>query len=82
MWFEEAEKQEAKGVFWNKDSVFYQYFKELDLQNVIELACGRGRHVPYYMEKAERITLVDILEEYGVLQGEVCRKRAYYILSK
>ena len=71
LWFEEAEKQEAKGVFWNKDSVFYQYFKELDLQNVIELACGRGRHVPYYMEKAERITLVDILEENMVF----CRER-------
>lgn len=62
-WFQEAEKAKEADVFWNKDSVFLQYFKQLDLHNVIELACERGRHVPYYMEAAGKITLVDILEE-------------------
>ncbi len=70
-WFEEAEQKEVTDVFWNENSVFYQYFKQLDLSNVIELACGRGRHVPYYIGKAGKITLVDILEE----NIEICRER-------
>ena len=49
--------------FGGGNTIFYQYFRELDLRNVIELACGRGRHVPHYMKQAKAITLVDILEE-------------------
>ena len=58
-------------MFWGEESVFYRFFRELDLHNVIELACGRGRHVSYYMNKAEMITLVDILEENMV----ICKER-------
>ena len=62
-WFEDAEKEEAVAVFWESHSLFYQDFQKLDLKNVIELACGRGRHVSHYLKLAGRITLVDILEE-------------------
>ncbi len=58
-------------VFWNEESVFYKFFRELNLQNVVELACGRGRHVPHYINKAGTVTLVDILEENMV----ICRER-------
>ena len=40
-------------------------------RNVIELACGRGRHVPHYLQKAGKVTLVDILEE----NISACKKR-------
>lgn len=62
-WFDAAEKNEALEVFWGENSPFYQKFCELNLSNVIELACGRGRHLSRYIGDAEQITLVDILEE-------------------
>lgn len=71
IWFKEAEKDEAVNVFWSKESIFYEQFKKLDLRNVIELACGRGRHVSHYLGEADKITLVDILEENIVF----CRNR-------
>lgn len=70
-WFDEAEQGEAIAVFWNENTPFYHYFKELNLQNVIELACGRGRHVPHYRDMAGKITLVDILEENMI----ICKER-------
>lgn len=70
-WFGDAEKEDAVAVFWGKDTLFYQYFQKLNLQNVIELACGRGRHVPHYVKRAEKITLVDILEENMI----ICKER-------
>lgn len=70
-WFSDAEAKEAVDVFWDEKSVFYQFFRKLDLNNVIELACGRGRHVPYYIDKAGKVTLVDILEENMI----ICRER-------
>lgn len=62
-YFRRAEEDGSIKVFWNEDTIFYQMFKELELKNVIELACGRGRHVPHYISKAENIVLVDILEK-------------------
>lgn len=72
-YFEKAEKEEYLDVFWNLQSVFYKMFCRLDLTNVIELACGRGRHVPFYKEKAEVITLVDILQK----NIDICKNRFY-----
>ncbi|MCH5261310.1 MAG: methyltransferase domain-containing protein [Lachnospiraceae bacterium] len=70
-YFERAEKESSLSIFWNKDSVFYGMFCKLDLDNVVELACGRGRHVPRYIEKSGRITLVDILDK----NIEYCKER-------
>lgn len=60
-YFKEAE--DSTYVFLDNNSLFYELFKQLDLKNVIELACGRGRHVQYYIHKADKITLVDILKK-------------------
>ena len=62
-YFESAENESSINVFWQKDTPFYQEFVKLDLENVIELACGRGRHVPHYIKNAGHITLVDILQK-------------------
>ena len=70
-WFVDAEDKEEVAIFWDKDSVFYRLFGELDLANVIELACGHGRHVAHYASMAGTVTLVDILEE----NMAICKKR-------
>lgn len=70
-YFENAETKELIEIFWGDNSLFLNYFRHLDLSQVIELACGRGRHVPHYIDKAGTITLVDILPE----NIEFCRKR-------
>lgn len=50
--------------FWDKGTVFRRGFDQLDVTNVVELACGHGRHVPKYIEHVGRgITLVDINQE-------------------
>lgn len=38
-------------------------FDKLNITKVVELACGRGRHVPCYISKTHEIALVDILEK-------------------
>lgn len=70
-YFEKAETEESLDLFWNKNSDFYKMFKKLDLANVIELACGKGRHVSHYMDEAGTITLVDILEQ----NINICKRR-------
>ena len=46
-------------------------FKCLDLDNIVELACGRGRHVQKYYNEANKIILVDILEK----NINICKER-------
>ena len=70
-YFVEAEKDEKISLFWGPDSKFVDFFQRLALDQVIELACGRGRHVPHYVESAKSVTLVDILEK----NIEYCRER-------
>lgn len=70
-YFEQAEQDCGMNVFWRESSVFYQMFSRLDLDNVIELAVGRGRHVPMYEAKANHIVLVDILQK----NIDFCRER-------
>ena len=73
-YFNEAENELALSIFWKEDSPFYQMFQQLNLNNVIELACGRGRHVQQYVEQASHITLVDILDK----NIEFCKERFLY----
>ena len=70
-YFRRAESDDSLRTFWGSDSAFYRMFKKMDVSRVIELACGRGRHVPYYMDFADEIVLVDILEK----NIELCKKR-------
>lgn len=69
-YYEDAEKY-GIATFWDKDTVFYSMFDKLDLTNVIELACGWGRHVKYYIDKAGSVMLVDILQR----NIDVCKER-------
>ena len=62
-YFNKAETDLWMNVFWNVDSIFYKMFCQLDLDNVIELAVGRGRHVRMYEANANHIVLVDILQK-------------------
>lgn len=62
-YFDIAENEKALNIFWGEKTKFYDMFKKLDLESVVELACGRGRHVQKYQHKAGRITLVDILDK-------------------
>lgn len=70
-YFKAAEEEAALARFWEETSPFAQLFEKLDLSNVIELACGRGRHVPKYADRAGNITLVDILDK----NIEFCKER-------
>lgn len=60
-YFEIAESEDSLKTFWSEDSAFYKMFTQLNLDRVIELACGRGRHVNQYYSKANEIMLVDVL---------------------
>lgn len=70
-YFELVERSDYLNVFWGEDSLFYQMFQELNLTKVVELACGRGRHVQKYFSDAQSIILVDILEK----NIDYCRQR-------
>lgn len=70
-WFKIAEDEKAVEVFGGEKSLFYEQFKELDLEHVVEIACGWGRHVPHYIDSAGDATLVDILEENMI----ICKER-------
>lgn len=75
-YFDRAEAESALAAFWKEDSVIYEMFSKMDLDNVIELAVGRGRHVPMYEQKANHIVLVDILQK----NIDFCKER--FKLSK
>ncbi len=70
-YFKNAETQSGLDIFWNEKSPFRKMFDKLDTNNIIELACGRGRHVPMYEAKANNILLVDILQK----NIDICKKR-------
>lgn len=70
-YFENAESKEELSRFCGKETSFYRLFQKLDLENVIELACGRGRHLQNYIERAQTVTLVDILDK----NIEFCKNR-------
>jgi len=58
-------------LFWDEGSPFREYFDRLDLKNVIELACGHGRHSERVAPLASSLTLMDIHDE----NLEMCRQR-------
>lgn len=59
--------------FWSSGPPFIRMFATLDLTNVVELACGHGRHAAYIRENRPfgRLTLVDINQS----NIEFCRRR-------
>jgi len=69
-YFKASDNVGALSVYWG-DTFFYRMFSRLDKKNIVELACGRGRHVPKYISMAEHVTLVDILEK----NIDICKER-------
>lgn len=62
-YFTNAESKEALKIFWAPESEFFRLFQQLSLESVVELACGHGRHVTQYRDRAKEIMLVDVLEK-------------------
>lgn len=62
-YYDAAENKDAQLIFWKEESPFFEMFQKLDLSHVVELAVGHGRHVDHYLDRAEKITLVDVNEE-------------------
>ncbi|MBE1427299.1 SAM-dependent methyltransferase [Desulfomicrobium macestii] len=58
-------------LFWGENTLFRQKFNRLDLSNVLELACGYGRHSEIVAPMSNQLTLVDVFENNLVK----CRKR-------
>lgn len=61
-YYDIAEEKQHIDIFWGKFSPFMHLFSFLDCTNIVELACGHGRHVPYYIDKSKAITLIDVNE--------------------
>lgn len=57
-YYENAEK--FIYVFWNEGRPFRRLFDRLDLDNVVEIACGHGRHSAQFVDRAGHVTLSDI----------------------
>ena len=70
-YFTEAEFEESIQIFWGKGSEFRELFSLLNLERIVELACWCGKHVPQYVELANEIVLVDILDK----NIEYCKER-------
>ena len=70
-YYELAEK--SLWPFWSEGPPFIRMFNTLDLTNVVELACGHGRHAAYIREHYSfgHMVLVDINQP----NIDVCRRR-------
>src|SRR5438128_880567 len=70
-YYEAAESPEWLARFWAPDCRFRLLFETLDLANVIDFACGHGRHTAQFLARADHVTLVDA----NASNIQVCRKR-------
>lgn len=73
-WKESAYYRDAEQwtfIFWDPGHPFRAWFDRLDLRNVLELACGHGRHAERVAPMAGQLTLMDIHEA----NLEACRAR-------
>ena len=60
-YYENAEK--FTFLFWEQGRPFRRLFDRLDLDNVVEIACGHGRHSAQFVDRAGHVTLSDIHQE-------------------
>lgn len=63
--------EQSVDIFWKEDSIFYDFFSNLNTDHIVELACGHGKHVPQYIDKAKTICLVDVNKQ----NIDFCKKR-------
>lgn len=69
-YFERADSDDRLSFFWD-NTPCHKLFSCMNPQNIVELACGRGRHVHRYLPLADHVTLVDVLEK----NIEICKKK-------
>jgi ubiquinone/menaquinone biosynthesis C-methylase UbiE len=70
-YYDDAAQEEAVALFWGEKSKFLPYFLKLKCETILELAVGWGRHVPMYMDRANKIIVVDALAK----NIHICRER-------
>lgn len=58
-YFDLADSDEATDGFWRKDGLFRPKFEELNLDAVVEVACGYGRHARRVVDRCGKIFLLD-----------------------
>jgi SAM-dependent methyltransferase len=70
-YYSDAESDGWLRPFWGAEGPFLRQFAQLDLADVVELACGYGRHATRYVADAGHVTLVDITAD----SISACRRR-------
>lgn len=70
-YYERAETESGLAPFWSDASRFLLLFGQLDLSNVIDFACGRGRHTAQFIDRAGMVTLIDA----NAANIHACRRR-------
>jgi ubiquinone/menaquinone biosynthesis C-methylase UbiE len=68
-YYDNAEKQIE--LFWGEKTIFRKLFSRLELDTVIELACGHGRHSELIAASCSKLILMDVIKE----NVEFCRGR-------
>ncbi|HMI62593.1 MAG TPA: class I SAM-dependent methyltransferase, partial [Puia sp.] len=58
-YFKAADQKGWVDTFWKKDSVFYSLFQQLNLESVLEIACGAGRHSLQVASRIQKLYLLD-----------------------
>jgi O-methyltransferase len=62
----EARAWEFMWVFWKEGTPFLSLFRQLDTRNLLELACGHGRHSEYVLsnfgDRVRSLVMMDILQ--------------------
>lgn len=62
-YYEQAEREDQIGIFWQSGSPFRTMFDQLDITDVVEIACGHGRHLRQYVDRIRKAYLVDVNAE-------------------
>jgi ubiquinone/menaquinone biosynthesis C-methylase UbiE len=66
-----ADAEKWTFLFWEHSRPFRQLFEQIPKGNLIELACGHGRHAEQCAPLVKHLTLVDVVEE----NIDICRSR-------
>lgn len=68
-YYEDAERW--TWFFWDETRAFRPWFDRLDPRNILELACGHGRHSEVVAPMAPALTVMDVHQE----NIDACRRR-------
>jgi ubiquinone/menaquinone biosynthesis C-methylase UbiE len=58
-YYTEADREQWLNVFWNEETLFYQWFQQLNVHTLLEIACGTGRHSAQVCHKTASLYLLD-----------------------